>query len=125
MCLSHRQRQHAVYVLCFCSHKKPGEHITEILADSVRSSCGGVKYCLSSTCTVHVLQCVFITVHSITYIHTYIALHTCNVHRISRLCQGMFLILAQLTYPTVLPMSVHVAAGEMASHSGTYILTLR
>ena len=61
-------------VLCFCSRKKPGEHITETLADSVSNVklCGGgVKYCLSSTCTVHVLQCVFITVHSI-------ILHTCS-----------------------------------------------
>ena len=46
--------------LCFYSHKKPGEHITETLADSVSNVklCGGrgqilsVKYMYSTCATV-------------------------------------------------------------------------
>ena len=59
--------------LCFCSHKKPGEHITETLADSVSNvklCVVEVKYCLSSTCTKHVLSSLqYITLY---YIHVVI-----------------------------------------------------
>ena len=57
--------------LCFCSRKKPGKHITETLADSVSNVklCGGgVKYCLSSTCTV-LYMCY--SVSSLQYIALY------------------------------------------------------
>ena len=42
--------------LCFCSHKKPGEHITETLADSVSNVklCGGRGQVSSIVCQVHV-----------------------------------------------------------------------